>query len=312
MRCTLHLDGLQALEAADAVIDVDDEIAGRQCREFGNEVRGLLGLAAAADETVAQNILFGDDDEVIGLEAFFDSQNDQARDGPVPGHEVLPALRAGEWRHLMVLEDRLEAIARAFRPRGDGNATALRADLVGVQLHRFINVTRSLRTFRRKAAAALAAKCNGRRVRAFEGRKTQHRVVGLHLGPMTGRQIDRLGWNRFIRCGAEGFLFLKPFLAGIEEFGDLLLPRRGRFIRRVVERDDGVVQIIEQRRQMIVEQWQPMFHALIAPSRRNAFIERIGNVDAAESFGIALAKAADRFRIEQHLVGGIERETLEA
>ena len=30
MRRALHLDGLEALEAADAVIDMDDEIAGRQ------------------------------------------------------------------------------------------------------------------------------------------------------------------------------------------------------------------------------------------------------------------------------------------
>ena len=33
MRRALHLDGLQALEAADAVIDMDDEIARRERRQ---------------------------------------------------------------------------------------------------------------------------------------------------------------------------------------------------------------------------------------------------------------------------------------
>ena len=32
------LDGLQADEAADAVIDVDDEIAGGEARDFGDEI----------------------------------------------------------------------------------------------------------------------------------------------------------------------------------------------------------------------------------------------------------------------------------
>ena len=68
MRRALHLDGLQALEAADAVIDMHDEIAGRERRKFGDEVGGLARLAAAADQAVAENVLLGDDGEVGGLE----------------------------------------------------------------------------------------------------------------------------------------------------------------------------------------------------------------------------------------------------
>ena len=38
MGCPLHLDGLQALEATDTMVDMHDEIAGRQCRELADEV----------------------------------------------------------------------------------------------------------------------------------------------------------------------------------------------------------------------------------------------------------------------------------
>ncbi len=41
------LDGAQADEAADAVIDMDDEIAGGQTRHLGDEIVGALGLPAA-------------------------------------------------------------------------------------------------------------------------------------------------------------------------------------------------------------------------------------------------------------------------
>ena len=37
------LDGAQAHEAADAVIDVDDEIAGGEARHFGDEIFRALG-----------------------------------------------------------------------------------------------------------------------------------------------------------------------------------------------------------------------------------------------------------------------------
>ena len=51
------LDGAQADEAADAVIDVDDEIAGGEARHLGDEIFRALRLPARAHQPLAQNVL---------------------------------------------------------------------------------------------------------------------------------------------------------------------------------------------------------------------------------------------------------------
>ena len=68
-------DGAQADEAADAVVDMDDEIAGGQTRHLGDEIVGALGLPAAAHQPLAQNVLFGDQRDIGGLETGFDAEH---------------------------------------------------------------------------------------------------------------------------------------------------------------------------------------------------------------------------------------------
>ena len=55
-------------KAADAVIDVDHEVAGRQRGDFGEEIGARFSAAAAAREAVAQNILLADDRGIAGDE----------------------------------------------------------------------------------------------------------------------------------------------------------------------------------------------------------------------------------------------------
>ena len=69
------LDVLQADEAADAVIDMHDEIAGRQARHLGDEIVRALGRAARPHQPVAQDVLLADDGDVGGLEAAFEAQH---------------------------------------------------------------------------------------------------------------------------------------------------------------------------------------------------------------------------------------------
>ena len=69
------LDGAQADKAADAVIDVDDEIAGREARDFGDEIFRALALPARANQALAENVFFGDQRDVGGLEAGLDAEH---------------------------------------------------------------------------------------------------------------------------------------------------------------------------------------------------------------------------------------------
>ena len=74
MRRPGRLDRLQADEAADAVVDMDDDIALVEARRLGDEIGGAL-LAATAHQTVAQDVLLADDGEIGRLEAGLDAQN---------------------------------------------------------------------------------------------------------------------------------------------------------------------------------------------------------------------------------------------
>ncbi len=69
VRRARRLDGLQADEAADAVVDVDDEIAGGQRRGFRQHVLRTPLALDLPHKPVAENVLFADDGEVGGLEA---------------------------------------------------------------------------------------------------------------------------------------------------------------------------------------------------------------------------------------------------
>ena len=61
-------DRPQPGEAADAVIDMDDKIAGGKARHLGDEIFRALGGTPRANEPLAENVLFGDQRDVGGFE----------------------------------------------------------------------------------------------------------------------------------------------------------------------------------------------------------------------------------------------------
>ena len=69
------LDRLQADEAADAVIDMHDQIAGREAGHLGDEIFRAAAGAARPHQPVAENVLLADDGGVGGLEAGLDAEH---------------------------------------------------------------------------------------------------------------------------------------------------------------------------------------------------------------------------------------------
>src|SRR5438132_2766068 len=68
-------DRAQSHEAADAVIHVDNEIAGRKARYLGDEVFRSARHAAWPHQAVAQNVLLADDDYLGGLETALEAEH---------------------------------------------------------------------------------------------------------------------------------------------------------------------------------------------------------------------------------------------
>ena len=96
MRGAGRLDRLHTNEAADAVVGVNDDVAGRQRRHFGDEVGATFALLRAAHQPVAENVLLGDEGERVRLETGLKRKHGEAVCGQGPiiarGPNINPVL----------------------------------------------------------------------------------------------------------------------------------------------------------------------------------------------------------------------------
>ena len=106
-----------------------------------------------------------------------------------------------------------------------------------------------------------------------------------------------------IRRRAER-LALERLRARVVMVGDLLEPSGARIVDQRVEGDDRARQIVEQRGETIVEERQPVLHALMLTPCRDRLVERVVARDRAEQRDIALAEGAPHLRRERHLAHG--------
>jgi hypothetical protein len=74
-----RLDRLQPGVAPDPVIDMDDEVAGRERLRLGQVILGPPRLAVRLDQAVAEDVLFGDDGDPAPREALFQGQTARCR-----------------------------------------------------------------------------------------------------------------------------------------------------------------------------------------------------------------------------------------
>ncbi len=87
MRRAGRLNGLQPDEAADAVIDMDDDVAGRKRSGLRDEIGRALLAFRTPDQAIAEDVLLGDDDQFVRLEAGFQLQDGEPR---------LPCFKSGD------------------------------------------------------------------------------------------------------------------------------------------------------------------------------------------------------------------------
>ena len=148
-----HLQRLQADETADAVLDMDHEIAGRKAGDFRNEIVELAAGFARAHQTVAEDVLFADDGEFVGLEAGLHAEHGQH--GLVARRCLhrAPGVDAGDMAELVVPQHARHAVARAFAPQRDHDLFALSLQSVDMRHHGLEHIDPAISPFRRKIAA---------------------------------------------------------------------------------------------------------------------------------------------------------------
>ena len=177
----------QALVAADAVIGVDDEVAGAERRQLGQEGVGALPALAAADEPVAEHVLLGEQGDVGGGEAVVeldDGERDLALGGGA--QRLLPAVHLGGLRQAVVGEQALQPLARAGRIAGQHDLLASPRRSVGDMVdHRLVDVG-VLRPLRREVAGRRRPRnrCTVGAFRLVEGRGEVERPLGDQRAPI--------------------------------------------------------------------------------------------------------------------------------
>ena len=121
VRRAIDRHSFKAVVAADAVVDVHDEIAGRKRRGLDQEILGPRAAGPAPHHTLAQNVLLGDG-EVLREEAAIEGQDRQSNRPPVELACFGPRLHRPHVGDLVLAQHRCQPIARAATDGGDEDA----------------------------------------------------------------------------------------------------------------------------------------------------------------------------------------------
>ncbi len=309
MRRLLHRDLGQSLVAADAVIDMDDEIARRERGELLEKRVGVLAPLRTANEAIAEHVLLGEHDDVGRSEAMIERQDDE-RDALV-GHaeRFLPALGVAGALEAVIAQQARQPLACTIRIAGEDRLPPFLSDLGEVRDDGFVDIGSGGALGGEVARAVDIEVEDGGAFGLVEGRGDMDRAVIERPGPFIGRQIERVGGERAIAAGGGAFGADAVLLIIGDRLETLLAGAAGG---RVAHEHGLVGQMIEQRFEPILEQGQPMFHAREAAAVADRLIERIAGGSGAELLAIARAEALDRFLVEQGFGGGEQDEAVDA
>ncbi len=305
MRRSADLEGDEALEAADAMLGVHDEVALAQDREVGDELVGAAARARGPREAVAEQVLLGQDGQPGRHDAVVQRQDrERHADG---GGQIPCPLDPREGLLTVVLEHLAKALESALAGGGHERPVALGLQLAQVCHDGIEEIDR--------AVGPLTGEVAGRPPREIDhGVDARRRARrGAEVGELEARpaldqpgeallvQVEKVGRERAVGCGAEARSGDRRRPAGLVVLADQGRPGIDPVPGKVIEGDlDRLVQIVEERCDPLVEERQPMLHAGIAAAGPDRLEERVAG-DRAELLEIALPEALDRLLIEHDL-----------
>ncbi len=105
------VERLQPDKAANAMLDMDHEIAGGKARDFRDEIVELAARPARPHQPVAENVLLGDDGDLVGLEAGLHA--DHGQHGLVARRRLhgAPGVDVGQVEQLVIPQHAAHAVA---------------------------------------------------------------------------------------------------------------------------------------------------------------------------------------------------------
>ena len=309
MRRARRLDLLEADETPDAVIDMDDEIARRQRRDFGEEIGAAFFAAALGREAVAQNILLADHRQIAGDKAGFEPDYRQ-RHAPIAQRQRLR--QRGHRLQLlqpMFGEDRPKPLARAVAPARDDNFLALALQGADVLDRGLEHIGVFVLALGRKIAAGNAAAIDHGQLAAFgrgEGRELRRRLLGQPFREFLGRKIKLVGRQRLV-IAMRGVL-RKGRAARVVIILDLGETLGRGALDLGIEQQRRVADVIEQAVELVVQQRHPVIEPAGTAAFAHRFIEHVAARLGAEQGDVFLAEALDRLAGDRRFIDRHEIE----
>ena len=254
MRRACGLDGLEAHEAPDAVIHMDDEIACAQRARLQQEILCALGFAALVDEPIAQNVLLADDGEARRLEALLQPHHRQRRDALGQAQRVGERVDALALLQTMFAQHRGQALARTIRPASDDHPLAALFELAHMGDGGLENILCFVRALGRETAARNGAAINDEPLRGRRQRKrrdARQRCGVQLLAPLLRRHVEGVRRQRLV--GGAGGVEIELGFAGVEVILDLRQPLARSVFRQRIEQQGRIAHIIEERVQLAIE-----------------------------------------------------------
>ena len=242
---TGRLDRLQAGKAADAMIDVHHQIAGREAGGLGDEILRAARGAARPHQPVAKDVLLADDRRVFGLETGIDAEHSERDRGLGQRHSLRPRRHRAEIVQFVVGEHVAHALARAVAPQRDRDALAgaLQAQHVPGDGFEYVGV--GLGALGGEIASLPRAGVDHiGRLRHREGRQPRQRRDFQTLAPLAFGEIKPLRRQRLVR---RRDAVLQRLLAGLVIVGDLRQALMRGIVRQMLQRQRRPRQIVEQR-----------------------------------------------------------------
>jgi hypothetical protein len=255
-------DGLEPGIAPDAVVRVDDEVAGGQRRGVGEEVLLPPPSLRSADEAVAEDVLLGDHREPRRLEARLEFEHGDMKAVRLHVRDAGDLGDAGEALVLQQARHALAGTGRVGRDDDGGTAPAL-LDVTGERSEEIGAV--GLPLGREAPPRAPARVDHAGAERLGQGDELADRPTGQRGVPCGLVEIEQLRRDRLVGTRAPGLRAHR-----LDPRGVLLgqgAPAAGPGgVEAVVEGERRARQVVEDRLEPVVEERQPVFEALVLAS----------------------------------------------
>ena len=306
MRRAVDVQGPQARIAADAVVDVNHQIARRQGRGFGQEVL-RPALASRPGQTVPQDVGFGNHRQAVGDEPVIHRQDRPLHrlgpgSGDAEGLGVAPVGGQAHGAQPVIAEHGGQPVRRSVRPRGEQHPLAVAAQRLGVLGHRLEQVHAVLGPLGGETAPRSRAQVHhGGRGLLDKGAEHPDRMLGQAEVPGLMVQIKPRHRQGAIDRPAPDLRRLAPGVIGVGDHRQPLVPGVGGLM--VHQHQGAGTQIVEQGFRRLVEEGQVMLHAAAAAALADGGVERIVR-RRAEQGDKAGAEAGDRRLVHQGLAHG--------